>query len=484
VIKKEVVVDSFLKENQNWANVKLGELISFEYGKSLVKSERNHNSHYPVFGSSGLIGYHSDYLVKGPSLIIGRKGSIGKVYLVKSNCWPIDTTYFIKPTKHINLYFLNQLLVFLNLGNLDKSTAVPGLNRNDAYNIEIPLPPLNEQKRIVAKIEELFTNLDAGVESLKRLKAQVKKYRQSVLKSAFEGNLTKEWREEQMKDLALTKKSTNTKFEENHSLSNINKSSDNSSEVILFKVPDNWKWTSIGNNATFIGSGVTPKGGKKVYVSEGILFIRSQNVYMSGLKTDDIACITKEIHEKMKRTKIQSKDVLLNITGASIGRSTTIPINIKEANVNQHVCIIRNPYISPYFLSYFLNSKSGQVQIFQMQSGATREGLNFQQVRALKIPLPPISEQHQIVSEIERHFSIADAVEKIIDESLNKAEKLRQSILKKAFEGKLVPQDPNDEPASVLLEKIKAEKAEREAEAGDNAVKKKALPRKKKTEVK
>jgi type I restriction enzyme, S subunit len=128
---------------------------------------------------------------------VGRKGAAGEVHLAESECWPIDTTYYVKAPQNWSIRFHYYLLKCLRLDQHDRSTAIPGLNRNDAYGIEIPVPPLPTQHRIVEKIEELFSELDHGVESLKKAQKQLRTYRQAVLKDAFEGKLTKEWREQQ-----------------------------------------------------------------------------------------------------------------------------------------------------------------------------------------------------------------------------------------------------------------------------------------------
>ncbi len=172
-----------------------------------------------------------------------------------------------------------------------------------------------------------------------------------------------------------------------------------------------------------------------------------------------VAFISDEIDERMKRTRVKANDVLLNITGASIGRCAYVPENFPRGNVNQHVCILRTSQEKLFskFLSSYLNSPNAQQEIMNTQGGATRQGLNFQQIRNLACILPPLPEQKQIVSEIETRLSVCDKLEETITIALRQSEALRQSILKKAFEGKLVEQDPKDEPASKLLERLKVE---------------------------
>jgi type I restriction enzyme, S subunit len=124
-----------------WVETKLGDILQLEYGKSLIKGIRNNDGGIPVLGSSGNIGYHNQFLVSGPVIIVGRKGDVGKIYFCDIKCWPIDTTYYIKPSNNLSINLIYHLLKALKLDQYDKSTAIPGLNRNDVYSLKIKLPP-------------------------------------------------------------------------------------------------------------------------------------------------------------------------------------------------------------------------------------------------------------------------------------------------------------------------------------------------------
>jgi type I restriction enzyme S subunit len=302
----------------------------------------------------------------------------------------------------------------------------------------IPLPPKKEQIQIIDRIEELLTRDEFGQKTLQKIQKQLENYKQSLLNYAFTGKLTKKWRK---KELSIDKETYYSEYSD------------------LDPIPESWDRINVHEIEEFLGSGITPRGGRKNYQDQGIPFIRSQNVYSEGLILDDIAYVTKELHEKMSRTHVQEKDVLLNITGASIGRSTYIPKDLGEGNVNQHVCIIRTKKeFNPIYISWYLNSPEGQYQIMSKQSGQTRQGLNYSQLRSIKIPLPKLLEQNIIAEKIENILSLLNTLNKEIDETINRSYNLKQSILKRAFEGRLVPQDPDDEPARVLLGRIKLEK--------------------------
>ena len=156
-----------------------------------------------------------------------------------------------------------------------------------------------------------------------------------------------------------------------------------------------WEEKKLGNISSKIGSGKTPKGGEEVYTSYGIPFIRSQNVIDNNLILDKTH-IPENIHIEMKSSKVLSNDILLNITGGSIGRSCVVPNNFEEGNVNQHVCIIRLKNDSPKFLQSIISSHQGQKLIFQGQTGSGREGLNFESIKGFNINFPTLPEQQRI----------------------------------------------------------------------------------------
>ena len=163
-------------------------------------------------------------------------------------------------------------------------------------------------------------------------------------------------------------------------------------------IPACWEVVRLGEGVTHVGSGVTPRGGKSVYTASGIPFLRSQNVHFDDLSLEDVVYIPSEVDDSMHRSRVQPGDVLLNITGASIGRCTIAPIDLGPANVNQHVCIIRTTEgFNSRFLWKWLSTPRSQREIDEIQTGQSRQGLNYQQVRQLTIARPPRTEQDSIV---------------------------------------------------------------------------------------
>jgi type I restriction enzyme S subunit len=181
---------------QGWAPAALGDLFDFKYGKGLPRERRNDKGSVSVYGSNGVVGVHNVALTGGPTIIVGRKGSVGEVHVSPEACWPIDTTYFIDefpanlPPPYWALY-----LKSLRLGHQEKSSAIPGISREDIYAVDISVPPLAEQRRIVAKLEKLLGKVDASQQRLAKIPILLKRFRQSVLAAACSGRLTADWRE-------------------------------------------------------------------------------------------------------------------------------------------------------------------------------------------------------------------------------------------------------------------------------------------------
>ena len=217
-----------------------------------------------------------------------------------------------------------------------------------------------------------------------------------------------------------------------------------------FEIPDNWVWTTIEEICSKIGSGSTPKGSN--YSVKGIPFFRSQNVYNDRLVYDDIKYISEEVHQKMKGTEVLANDLLLNITGGSLGRCAVVPADFNCGNVSQHVCIMRSVLVEPeYFHALVLSSyfaKSMKI------TGSGREGLPKYNLEQMAFPLPPLTEQQRIVTEIKHWFALINEIKQGKADLQITIKQTKSKILDLAIHGKLVPQNPNDEPASELLKRI------------------------------
>lgn len=217
-----------------------------------------------------------------------------------------------------------------------------------------------------------------------------------------------------------------------------------------FEVPDGWGWTTVENICSKIGSGSTPKGSN--YAPDGILFFRSQNVYNDGVVLEDIKYISEEVHQSMIGTEVLPNDLLLNITGGSLGRCAIVPNEIDRGNVSQHVCILRPIIIKPEYLHTFILS-SFFTKTMKI-TGSGREGLPKYNLEKMLLPVPPLAEQTRIIHELNKWNDWVIAIDNNQQDLVETIKQTKSKILDLAIHGKLVPQDENEESASELLKRI------------------------------
>ena len=341
-----------------------------------------------------------------------------------------------------------------------------------AATIPLPLPPLPEQLRIVAEIEKHFTRLDASVAALKRVQANLKRYRASVLKSACEGKLVSteaelarsEGRDYETADRLLARilSERRAQWESQKNRRGKYKQPTPLDTTDLLELPEGWVWSRIGEIfEVYVGS--TPKRARSDFWNGDIPWVSSGEVSFSRIKATR-ECIT-EVGLKNSSVTLHPKGtVLLGMIGEGKTRGQVSILEIPACN-NQNSAAIRvsESGLLPEYVFYYLWGQYDATR--RIGSGNNQPALNKSRVQELLIPLPPLVEQHRIIAEVERRLSVIQQAEAAVEMGQKRVERLRQSILKQAFSGKLVPQDPDDEPASVLLERIRAERAEAETVA-------------------
>jgi type I restriction enzyme S subunit len=354
----------------------------------------------------------------------------------------------------------------------------------------LPLAPLPEQYRIVAEIEKQFTRLDAGVAALKRAQANLKRYRASVLKAACEGRLvpteaeltraegcdyepadrllTRILKERRAKWEAdqLAKMQAQGKVPKDDKWKGRYQEPATPDITNLPDLPEGWVWATVDQLASeeprSIQSG--PFGSSLLhseFQDSGILAIGIDNVLEGRFSMGSQHRISVEKYAELEKYTARPLDVLVTVM-ATVGRCCVVPAGLERSIITKHVYRIsaNQQLINPYYMMFALRGGSEvRRQMFGQVKGQTRPGINGEILKCIALPVPPPEEQHRIVAEVERRLSVIDELEATVDANLKRAERLRQSILKRAFEGKLVPQDPDDEPASVLLERIRAERA-------------------------
>ena len=384
-------------------------------------------------------------------------------------------------------------------------------------NCEIPVPPENEQHRIVAKIEELFSELDKGIENLKTARAQLKVYRQALLKHAFEGKLTAQWREQNPDKLEtaaalLARIQTERAQRYQQHLVDWEKSKSPSVPLLqrgkttsaapvsvppfekgglggisgggrgdlkpkapkplppltaaelaeLPELPEGWGWTRLGNTNVEVSDGPFGSNLKSSdYVDSGVQVIRLENIgaleFIEGKET----FVTEAKYELLKRHTVSSGDIIFSSFITENVRVALLPPSVTKA-INKADCFcvrFSGKTLSNVFVVLFLSTRHVYKQLESLIHGVGRPRINTTQLKDVVIPVCSAAEQEAIIAEVESRLSEVDQLDQTLTTSLQQAEALRQSILKKAFAGLLVPQDPHDEPASALLARIKAGRA-------------------------
>lgn len=208
----------------------------------------------------------------------------------------------------------------------------------------------------------------------------------------------------------------------------------------LGNIPECWEVMRLGYVVGKVGSGKTPKGGAETYQEEGVMLLRSQNVHDNGLRLDDVAFIDEAMDDQMAVSRVQAGDVLLNITGASLGRCTHVPDGFPPANVNQHVCIIRPERLKmhPRFLQHVISSLYIQSQIFSYENGSSREGLNFQQIRNLLVAVPrALDEQSAVADYLDCETSTIDRMVEKVEAAIERLQEYRTALITAAVTGKI-----------------------------------------------
>lgn len=418
----------------------------------------------------------------------GVNGALGST-LMKINFPRINNDYI--------LYFLQSK--FIEINTRAKGTGTPHVDPDLLWNYYFPLVSIPEQRAIVAKIEELFSELDNGVANLNKAKEKLEIYRQAVLKKAFEGELTKEWREKET-DLPTGDEILNRirneriqKYEEQmmswkkelKEWETSGKSGDKpvkprkakelsayTEEDLSFfiKLPQLWKWVKIDTIHGFMQNAIKagPFGSalkKSCYVEKGYKIYGQEQVISGDWHIGDYY-VDDEKFEELKSCEVKPNDILISLVG-TVGKVLVLPKDIIPGIINPRLIKVSlaEKFYSPYFFKYYFES-SYLKSIYSTKShGATMDIINLGIIQELPFPLLTIEEQEKIVELIDDRLSICDYIMKNINDALTTTNSLRQSILKQAFEGKLLTETEVEmcrkehdwEPAEILLEKIKNE---------------------------
>lgn len=413
-----------------WLATNLGALLELKYGKSLPAQSRDGES-FPVYGSNGIVGKHSKPLLTAPGLIVGRKGSYGEVQFSSTPFFPIDTTYFVDEFYDQPIRYWYYQLKFLPLTEMNRSTAIPGLNREDAYEQPIALPPLAEQKVIAEKLDTLLAQVDNTKARLERIPEILKRFRQSVLAAAVSGKLTEEWRD-------------GAAFKE---------------DSVLF-----------GSLISESSVGLVRASGEQYEDSAG----RQQYVKMNnidnfwGHNTDNLKYVDAS-QEEVGKYGLEKGDWLFNTRNSIelVGKSCVWKGEEGLLYNNNILRVKFNDSVLADYVELFIKSPKGQQLLATIKSGTTNVAAIYQkQLFQLSVHITDLGEQAEIVRRVEELFAFADRIEQAAQAALSRVNNLTQSILAKAFRGELTADwraaNPElisgENSAEALLARIKTER--------------------------
>jgi type I restriction enzyme S subunit len=400
-------------------------------------------------------------LIPKDTVIIATRVGLGKVIRV-----PFDVTInqdlkALIPSTDVDKGFLEYWIVSIAnyLEAIGSGTTVKGIRLETLRDIPIPLAPLNQQKRIVAEIEKQFSRLDEAVAALKRIQANLKRYKASVLKAAVEGKLTEQWRKEYpefepasqllKRILAERKKKWEEDYVKKYREAHGHMPKDDSWKEKYKEpaspdknnppeLPKGWVWATIEQLANKVQYGSSAKTNEN---SSGVPVLRMGNIFEGRLRLDDLKYLPQD-HSEFPELLLKEGDFLFNRTNSPelVGKSAVYLGKPKPCSFASYLIRVQfNNRASSSHVSFYVNSSYGRSWIKAVVSQQVGQAnVNGTKLQALSVPLPPHAEQHKIVEEVERRLSVTEDIDKEIETNLKRSERLRQSILQQAFSGKLV----------------------------------------------
>jgi type I restriction enzyme S subunit len=400
-------------------------------------------------------------LLPAGTVLFSSRASIGKIGIAARPMATNQGVANLIPSAAVDgLYLAYCLKKFTDeIKALASGTTYLEVSKSALREFPIPLPPLREQRRIVAKIEALFEEGRTARQALDRIPPLLKKFRQAVLAAAFRGDLTRDWREQHPGiEPAGRLLETLRKLHSTYATSRRNYNAAAPTEGIhtlqRSDFPDSWELAELAGLCEPyrpITYGILKPGPHKL---DGVPYVRVADIRGDKIVVDGVRRTTSLIDHAYRRSRLKTGDVLLSI-GGTVGRVCRVPRQLDGANITQDTARISvDLRVSAEWVSMCLKSPVVQKIMGAAIRGVAVRGINIGDVRALQIPLPSSDEQRETVARVEELFGLTDAIEAAVEAARRRADKLEQSILARAFRGELVSQDPDDEPASVALNRI------------------------------
>lgn len=451
---------------RGWAEVRLGDVAEISTGTTPPASNRDYyGGELPFIKPSSLLdqpiadaeetvstlGEAHTRIVPSGAVFVSCIGNLGKTGLTTTRSafnQQINAVVFSNMVvPRFGFYACQLLRPYLE--SVASATTISIVNKSKFSQAPIRIAPLPEQHRIVAEIETQLTRLDAAVAALERSRANLKRYRAAVLKAACEGRLVPT-------EAELARVEGREYEPASELLQRDRRRSVVVPHGIADPLPEGWLGTSIGELFS-VHVGATPSRAKPEFWNGDIPWVSSGEVAFRTIRSTR-ECITEEGRRNSSTTIHPVGTVLIGMIGEGRTRGQVAMLGIPACN-NQNSAAIRvsEAGMSPEYVYHYLTGQYEQTR--QMSSGNNQPALNKRRVGEIPLPLPPLVEQRRIAAEVERLLSVVEEMERAVKNGLKRAAKLRRAILRKAFAGELVPQDPSDEPASVLLERIRAERA-------------------------
>jgi len=353
-------------------------------------------------------------IVPAGSIVLSTRAPIGSIAVTTVPSCINQGCKLLVPRQgsDADYYYYALLSAREQLNVLGRGSTFLELSGDQLAAFRVPLPPLPEQQAIAAFLDRETAKIDGLIEEQRRLIALLAEKRQATISQAVTRGLNP--------DASLKPSGVDW----------------------LGDVPEGWEVVPLKHLSEKIGSGKTPSGGAEVYQSSGVMFLRSQNVYETGLRLDDVVFISDEIDREMSGTRVKPGDILLNITGASLGRTSIVPPDFEPANVNQHVCIIRiaRENLAP-FVSLFMQSAAAKGQIFATLNGAARDGLNFEQIGSFGVPIPPDDQWDAIFQQVNAVISQLGTLTETATTAITLLQERRAALISAAVTGKIDVRD-------------------------------------------
>lgn len=443
---------------QGWARVGFFEFCVLQRGYDLPLSKAKPGP-YPILTSAGIVAYNAEFKARGPGVVTGRSGSIGRVFYVDSDYWPHNTALYVRDFNGSEPKFVYYFLRGFDIRQYSASTAVPTLNRNNLRDVFVNIPPLAEQRRIVEKLDKLLGKLELCQHRLDHIPALLKRLRQSILAAACSGRLTAAWREEHTHEdkidetLAVISRRRTASAKSPTLSKTIRKIFSTSEENDSDELPKGWRFIRLNKLSESFDYGTSAKSQS----TGAVPVLRMGNIQNGEIDWTNLLYTSDD--EEIEKYSLSPNAVLFNRTNSPelVGKTAIYRGERPAIFAGYLIRINPIPELDPEYLNLCLNTNYAKDFYSGVKTdGVSQSNINAQKLGNFEVPFCTLIEQLEIVRRVGTMFALADRIEARYMEAQKRVTGLGQSILSKALDGELVAQDPHEEPASIFLERIRS----------------------------